>query len=508
MSTIESVLNSEPTFSVPPFVFERSLNPVHLPIPAQTLRAESRFQEGRQLQNRGMKSESRECFADAVALAPSRWDYLLALAQTEYDLGRLEESAICFKELTHLQPENPSFWLTLGYIHVQLEHFASAISPLSTAVALDSRSPDALFLLAESLRKTGQFEESLTFYEKLLPIGLERPHAVYGYALSLFALDRLDTAWEAFEFRRISQLGTWTEHQLLDWNGISSPEKNVLVYSEEGLCADVMFASCLQDLIDSVGNCTVQCHPHLHSLFARSFPKARFISGSEPFESKETDLFAETVQEENEPVWEQVAFGSLPRFFRKNRESFAQHKPYLVADESLQKKWHDVLRRKTGSCKAGILWEGNWTPETKEQRTIPNDLLRTLLVAGKRQGWDWISLQQGSSSQKVSEVRSSWGIEMDEFSKELRTGGLDNWAALICSLDLVITPPGFVAHLAGALGVRTLLVLPTPCDWRWTIRGGVSEHKTPWYPNTVLCPQDSDSSWGTALGVIAREMGN
>ncbi|MGL6195905.1 MAG: tetratricopeptide repeat protein, partial [Thermoguttaceae bacterium] len=161
-------------------------------IPEQESRASKRYKEGLAFKEAGMDQQALELFAEAAYLAPSNEEYHLALGQLEYDLGHIDEAVACFEHLTRIAPTNPSNWLTLGFIRFRQEDYKRAILPLSEAVHLDPVSADATYYLAESLRKTELYEESIPLYQKLLLVGTEMPQAVFGYSLSLLALGKLE----------------------------------------------------------------------------------------------------------------------------------------------------------------------------------------------------------------------------------------------------------------------------------------------------------------------------
>ena len=464
-------------------------------LPEQDRRAELRFQEGVTFRNRNQKQEAVECFAEAVVLAPSNTEYLLALGQVEFELDHLTEATFCFEKLTRLEPKDASAWLTLGFIQFRLQQFEEAIAPLSEAVYLDPASADATFYLAESFRLTQRYEESIPLYQRLVPVGSQRPQGVYGYALSLLALGRLEEGWEAFEFRMISKLGTWQQHNLLNWDGTPDPVKTVLAYSEEGIAADIMYASCLPDLAQSVGRCVVECDESLHSLFARSFPGITFSPlSTRPLDSSKRfdDPLFETKYDPKSrhplseaEIDEQVAFGSLPRFFRKSMEKFTKADAFLKADPAISAKWAKFFAQKSSNPKVGVLWQGTFTGESEAQRTIPVEFFRPLLA---KTHIDWISLQQGSRQADVKKIRSDWRLKIDEYPEVFRYGQMEELAGLLSNVDLVISPPGYVANLAAALGVETWLIVPYPVDWRWTLQ----DETTPWFPKMRLLKQHRD----------------
>ncbi|MDR1925007.1 MAG: tetratricopeptide repeat-containing glycosyltransferase family protein [Planctomycetaceae bacterium] len=605
---------------------------------------------GMALRAMGKRNEAIDVLRRAYSIVPNSPEIVLNLGQVHFEQDQVEEAIGCFRLLTELQPTNPSAWLTLGYIlslngffreqintpnipknlvqnnrtskpaniaqttpqltnaqncnnytahdnciqnDFDRSKFDEATEALRMAFLLDKSSPDACFFLAESLRNAERFAESLAFYQQLLPIGNEWPHAVLNYGKSLIALGQLEDGWDAMEFRRIATFGTWSTHQLKEWDrsNTQNRQKTILAYSEESVSATIMFASCLPDLINDVGHCVIECEPSLHKIFQRSFPHATIIQNTheeigiesqlpninfnhnqeEPsckeqdhdnqnhnsqdhndqdHDSQDHDAqnhiikFCKNQNQENTQedsiyanrqflqtdqvdqvgqvdqvnqigqvtIDEQVAFGSLPRYFRRSYDDFPLRKAYLVPDREKVSCWLDRLSEIGDVPKVGVLWQGSWTAETPRQCTIPLASLRNVML--KHQGdAAWVCLQNGSKQKDFEHYRRNVSIRLHLFN-EIFQYDLDELSALLTALDLVITPPGYVAHLAGALGVKTWLVLPSGADWRWQIDNGkneiVSKNNRNIHSNNVTDNDTnnniSDSIWHPAMKVYRKRI--
>lgn len=463
------------------------------------------------------KTEAVKVFCESQKLNPNNPDLILNLGQLYFELNLHDNAIACFQNLTVQQPENASAWLTLGYLYTLRNRHADAIPVLSEAVRLDPASPDACFHLAESLRKEERFEESVLYYQQLFPAGMELPHAVYGCGQSLLALGDFENGWDAMEFRLVNAFGTWERHLLPNWNGNSGNDRNeknladknitpnntpnnndhdpqtVLAYSEEGIAADIMFASCLPDLINSVGHCIIECESSLHSLFRRSFPRADVV----PLTTDTVDL--------NKNCWglspdEQIAFGSLPRYFRRQKEDFPVRKAYLVPDRERLAKWSNRLLEIGGAAKIGVLWQGTWTAESEQQTALPLFELRNLMLRHQSDA-AWICLQHGSKQKEIEQYRRNVSLQVHLYQEAFQYD-LDEMAALLTALDLVITPPGYAANLAGALGTKTWLILPAKPDWRWNL----SREKCIWYPTFRVYRQAIGQSWSDLFATVGTDL--
>jgi len=446
----------------------------------------------------GLPLEALKFFTEGATLDPGNRDLVLNLGQIHFDLEQYPQAAEQFRTLTALQPDDPSAWLTLGFILSNMDRHDEAAEVLRTAETLDSASPEVCHYLAESLRKAERFEESLPYYQRMLPVGTEYPQAIHGYGKSLLALGNLEYGWDAMEFRFAASFGAWERHELPNW----SPDKHVshvLAYSEEGIGADVMFASCLPDLINSVEHCVVECESSLHSLFQRSFPRAEFVPLADDYVRPKGNPWGL-------PLGAQIAFGSLPRYFRQSVDDFPLRKAYLAPDRDLVARWHTRLAGLGNAKKIGILWNGTWTNETARQTALPIQNLRSFIT--RYQGAAWINLQHGSRQHALSSPHG-FGSAPHVFPEAFKYD-LDAMAALLVSLDLVITPPGYVAHLAGALGVRTWLLLPEGADWRHSIDVASQESTAPprsvWHPTIKMYRQAKGQTWQQFFAIVGDDL--
>jgi tetratricopeptide (TPR) repeat protein len=465
-----------------------------------------RFHLGLAYRAMGHNHEAINAFCESRNLNPNNPDLLLNLGQLYFELDQFENAISCFKNLTEVQPENASAWLTLGYLYTLHDQHLEAIPVLTEAARLDPASPEANFFLAESLRKEERFEESISYYQRMFPIGTEWPQAIHGCGQSLLALGDFENGWDAMEFRLAGNFGNWERHLLPNWNGNNnngnnnkdnsdnnSEQKTVLAYSEEGIAAEIMFASCLPDLINSVGHCVIECESSLHSLFRRSFPRATVVP-----------LATETI-DQNTNCWglsldEQIAFGSLPRYFRRQKEDFPIRKTYLVPDRERITKWSNRLSEIGGVTKIGVLWQGSWTAENERQTALPMFELRNLMLRHQSDA-AWVCLQHGSKQKEIEHYRRNVSLQIHLYPEAFQYD-LDEMAALITALDLVVTPPGYAANLAGALGAKTWLILPAKADWRWNL----SRENCLWYPSFRVYRQAIGQSWSELFATVGTDL--
>ncbi len=184
---------------------------------------------------------------------------------------------------------------------------------------------------------------------------------------------------------------------------------------------------------------------------------------------------------------------SLPGIFDSRPEDFAATVPYLAADPKRVAQWRQALIP-FDAFNVGISWQGNPDYADDRRRSIPLAQFAPLAACS---GVRLFSLQKGVGTEQLP----AWSgpAPIIDWSAALDASGnaLVDTAALMMSLDLVITSDTAIAHLAGALGRPVWVALPLVPDWRWML----ARNDSPWYPTMRLFRQQSPNDWE---GVFAR----
>jgi len=451
------------------------------------LQADLCFLLGQTLKMVARDQDACHCLEKVTEICPDWLEPFMALGQLYFDLGEHEKSLAAFRNVVRISPEDGSSWLTIAHIAHLLKNQAEAIQAAREVLQLDPGSDQARLILAESLRMTGHCDNAIPHYEEIIRDHPNHIQALYGYGQSLLATGDLPRGWIGFEARRLCEAGTWGNHFLPDWDGEAGKLCSVLAYGEGGIASEIQFASCLPDLARQAGHCFVECNALLRPLFERSFPDMTVISQT-----------GEAIVPDEYPGMyfdAQVAFGSLPRFFRTDFEQFPQtQSSYLIADRQKTANWKRLFDNQPGKRKIGILVEGSWSTEPKEQCRLSYDCIGGLLESASPDDVSWVGLQHGSRRKDWLKFCQSVSATVGHYP-EVFGSDLDELAAMIAALDLVIAPSGFQAHLAAALGVPCWVVLPEECDWRWHLSKNVS----PWYPSVRLFRQKHGETWGRLM---------
>jgi hypothetical protein len=176
---------------------------------------------------------------------------------------------------------------------------------------------------------------------------------------------------------------------------------------------------------------------------------------------------------------------SLPLAFDTDLKSIPCCDRYLEAEPQRISYWSK--RFKGQIFKIGIGWQGNKNNKIDIGRSFELNLLEEIAGLPNVQ---LISLQKGYGSEQLKKIPQ--GMEVMDLGDELDADGafLDS-AAVMMNLDLVITSDTALAHLAGALGIKTWVALKYVPEWRWML----DRQDSPWYPSLKLYRQKKMGDW-------------
>jgi tetratricopeptide (TPR) repeat protein len=447
------------------------------------------------LNNLGNVLEIRQDFTQAeghlrkaLMLAPD-------MANAHHNLGlvlknkdQFEEAVRCFLRGIELSPANSIVYDDLGQIYKIWGRLDDALDCFNRALALAPDSPSAHNNRGATLEEMGRFDEALIDYEISARLQPDDILPVWNQAFFHLRNGVLQRGWELFEMR--FQVGLAVERfHFPRWEGDTLTGKTLLIYAEQGVGDEILFASCFNDVIAQAGHCVIECEARLKPLFERSFPAASFHGTSK-------DETAVLINASDIDV--QTAAGSLPRFVRKSLDAFPKQAAYLQADLQRIAYWQSEVNRLGNGLKVGICWRsGLQSGERHRLYSLLSEWGPILRTAGV----EFINLQYGECSAELAEAEQLFGVKIHHFSEINLRDDLDDSAALTSTLDLVISAATAVAEMAGALGIEV---------WRiddylkpWTALG---TNAMPWHPSMQLFGQTTRDDWSTPLALIAASL--
>ncbi|MCH7990741.1 MAG: tetratricopeptide repeat protein, partial [Planctomycetes bacterium] len=479
---------------------------------ATTLRHQSRYEEAAQILREGLQID------------PSHADTHFGLGYIYQSEGKHDDALRCYHDATRVNPDHRAAWTNLGSIHISEDRLNEAVDCFKNALRADPEYAEARYNLGNVYKDQWRLDEAVECYQRALESdpGLSAAHINLGVVLKYQG--KLDEAVrhhtraleikpgdsEAYYHRSEARLlhgdfkNGWSDYewrwkyearprQFLQpvWDGTSLLGRSLLVYAEQGVGDEIMFASCLPELIGRTETCVIECDPRLVSLFSRSFPLAKVVS--RPLEA------GDDLEQSLPPIDVQIAFGSLPQYLRSSLDQFPKTQRFLVPDHQLRENWRSRLDELGDGLKVGISWRGGNKPELQRRRSMQLSQWATLFSVP---GIQFVNLQYGDCCEELQTLREQTGVEIHDWDDADPLSDLDNFAAQIVELDLVISADNSTVHMAGAVGVPVWTLLPFAPNWRWML----NRDDSPWYPTMTLYRQQEPKNWEPVYEQIANDL--
>jgi len=394
----------------------------------------------------GENTKALEIALSAVALAPTNADAFNNLGASFHSVNRTKDAALAFQTALDLNPD----------------HATARLNLVNTG-GLDDET-----LISET---EYVIKNSKTQIQERILVG-----AIHNAAFSYFRTGKLKQAWEALEkgFNPLidSNRGRRPQRTFSKprWTGEPLSGKRLLVWREQGLGDEIMFASMLHELQALDGIVVLECEPRLVTLFQNSFPEFEVRPEAYhqvfPFLNVHDDFDV------------QIPIGSLGGIFRHSVDDFIRSGPYMKVDIELQEKYRSRLAEQAGNkIKVGICWRsGVVSPTRGASYTMLQDwseLFKSLDVC-------LVNLQYGKCEDELFAIEKEFGIEILRWEDTNLQNDLDALAALISQLDVVCSVGTAVAQMSGAVGIPTLLCANV---YGWTSFGTKSY---PFFPDIHL----------------------
>jgi Tfp pilus assembly protein PilF len=467
----------------------------------------------------GQLDEAISLLRKALSVSKNDASLQYNLARALSDSGRDQEALPHLRKAIQLAPKYTEAWLNLGHALQRLDDLEAALKAYDEAIRLAPDFAHAWNNKGLLMRLCNRPGEAIACYEKALSIhpGLAEVHCNRGVALADLGRDaeamsayreairispdylearrciaklklksgQFQEVWEDFELRWQQPESTLPPFASTKpwWQGQASAHP-LLLWGEQGIGDQILYASILPELSKLPQKKMLALDARLLPLFARSMPGF--------------ELLALDAVSDDMPFAEHLPLGSLPRHYRNTSQSFAAARaPYLFAAPQRSAELREkILQRDKLVC--GVTWNSN----RKHYGQSKSLSLQNMLSPLAELPLHFVNLQYGDTAAERQHLQQSLGITVQNIDEVDNFNDIDGLAALIQACDVVLTTSNSTAHLAGALGKDTLLLLPLSRFWYWSEVDG----HNPWYPSIKLFMQRSHGDWQQPLEEVRQHI--
>ena len=426
-------------------------------------------------------SEAENIYRQILAVDANHADSLHLLGMIEFQAGNHAAAVGMIRRAIEIDKTQAAYHSNLGTVLQSQGGLDEAVMCYQRALTLQPDSPEIHTNLGNIFHAQDRVDEAIACHERALALKPDLAEVHYNLGLAQLLKGDFSSGWPNLEWRwqtKDHDTPMRAYPQPL-WTGEKVESGRVLIWGEQGVGDEIMFAGLVPDAMRTGTRCILDCDPRLQSLFARSFPGvdvvSAFSAGNDSEHHPEADIAAH------------IPSGSLRGLFRPSCASFAATtSPYLIADPAEREQFRG--RYSDGRRLVGLSWHTR-NQKTGRDRSIDLSLLAPLF---ERTDIQWVSLQYGDHDALQNQAANA-PILIDRSVDQL--ADIDIFASQIAALDLVITIDNSTAHLAGALGVPVWVLLPFARDWRWL---RVRED-SPWYPTMRLFRQPRRGNWHSVI---------
>lgn len=434
-----------------------------------------------------------------------------------------QEAERIYRRVLQQAPDNSHAWCYLGIALHDQHKYHDAVDAYRRALALQPKFPIALNNLGNTLRYvheydeadrcfqaaidlkpdyinayknrgtlhvwTGKLELGQKYYEQALSINPNEAELHRNLGVIYLLQGRYAEGWREYRWRW--QVGDLRRPNIPAplWDGGSLQGRSILLSAEQGLGDTLHFVRFAAILREQGANPIVYCQPPLLALLQNN-PQLGAIYPNN--------------LELDRPVDVQCSLLDVADILGISASNVPADVPYLTPAASLCNYWQRRFPKPTGSFRIGLAWQGNPDHQADAFRSIPLSYFEPLAsVSGDAaEGIELLSLQTGFGAEQIANWQGKLPLMQLPADVDKSSGAFMDTAAIMQSLDLVITSDTAIAHLAGAMGIPTWIALGYVPDWRWLL----DRSDSPWYPSVRLFRQKQMGDWSSAFTAIRHEL--
>ncbi|MFH7811826.1 MULTISPECIES: tetratricopeptide repeat protein [Acetobacter] len=419
----------------------------------------------------------------AMLLEPDNPAIKILLAQALIVNGDLAGGTALFSDIIKLYPsQRVAATVQISQVFLRMGYPMEALNILLFAVQQEPGQPALYNAVGCALGCLNRAEEALPWYEQALHMAPHDEGIQLGAAIATLKAGHYARGWELFALRphKLTSVTKWFGQfpRLQPDNDVAG--KTVVLFQEQGLGDTLQFIRFAPVLVARGARVTVAVGGSLVRLISQSYPDLT-VRDAVQFGLDESFDYA-------------LPIPNLPHVTRmQSVADIPGTVPYLRADPQDVARFAALLP--AAGPRIGLVWSGE--RRTSAQDVMANQLRSSTLpvMAGALTPVDatLVSLQLGSPREDMAGWHGQPVCDLMDSVTDMA-----DTAAIIASLDLVISVDTSVLHLAGALGRPVWLLSRWDACWRWLDKG----ETTAWYPTMrIFRPQER------SFAPVLRQMG-
>lgn len=434
--------------------------------------------------------EAINYFDIALKITPNVSNILYNKARAYKSLKKYKESEDTYLQAIKIDPKNPLLYLNIGYLHNELGNYHLALNYYNQGVQIDPNNHQMIYNRGIAYANLKQYEPAIKDFDESVKLNPEFKQALYNKSFIKLSTQSFREGWLLYENR---WEGLVKNKYLItskpELNTFNVSDKNIYIWGEQGLGDQILYSSLLHDALKTNNKFYVSLDPRLIPIFSRSFAcsnRIEFISLNEKIPESKYDFH--------------LPIGSLGKFFRNSKNDFDSHPQYYLKtnDNQVTALIKKINKNQQKIC--GISWMSK-NLEVGKNKSIS---LREMLPILSLPNLTFVNLQYGDTRKEISDIYKNHGVVVQSIEEIDNFNNLDGLTALVSACDFIVTSSNVTAHIAGALGKETYLIIPSSYGkiWYW----GENVEGCLWYPSIQIYRSVDDESWSQPVNLLKNKL--
>lgn len=371
----------------------------------------------------------------------------------------------------------------LGHLYEKFGKYETVekqIECFQKAIELDPSFVGAYRNLTVAYPRVKKNQEAIDCFKKIFELGATMDD-FFDYACLNIKLKNFKEGWKYYEYR-FSKEKSATPYPKMPkpkWKGEDISDKTLLVQCEQGFGDSIQFFRYIPQLKSKASKVIYRAPDELVDLLQKNADGFEIVKNSTPIEKIAFDCH--------------IPLMSLPKVLEATVENIPMTQKYISADPSKIEEYKNNFFN-NDCIKIGISWHG--AAVGNQDRNIP---FETFLPLARLKNVKLYSFQKNITVEELDKLPLD--VEVIKLGRTFKD--FSDTAAAMANLDLFISADNGVFNLAGAMGVKTFLLLNSNAEWRWFLDDEIN----PWYENVKIFRKENDlDSWDLLMHKVIPQI--
>jgi tetratricopeptide (TPR) repeat protein len=415
--------------------------------------------------------------------------YDLSISYAEFK--NLEEAKKNIEKAIKIKPKTDSYYFHLANLDCEMGNFIEAKKNLEEVIRLNPLNVIYNITYANLLKNEfGEYEKAKNIILKFDKLFKNNKLISTSKAWLLLNEGNYKEGWVAHNFNILELKNHMKLTKKLLWKG-EKLDGNLIIWSGQGIGDFIFFAKIVKVLNEYAKKILFICDTRLVPIYKRYFNKI------------DSSKFIVEEKYEKEKFSKHIASEMLGEYFANNLD---QIKKFSNEKLIISKEWDEEINNFLSDLPKNKLNIGlSWATSNNSEKISKGIELEQFSELFKNNMFNFINLQFGDVENEIQNFENKNKVNLYKLKSLNLTKEIDKLMSLINKLDLVITIQNSVAHIALAIGKKTLVLLSyKPPRFYWY---GPSHEQSYWYPAAKLYRQkNSSDSWPGILKRVERDL--